>query len=102
MKKDDIDTGFTATLHRIKTACDVIEGDVPLHEDARFWLSSPYGGGIGHEFTLEDAVSEALELTGDEVRAHQILLLKNRWLQIIAIFYDGRAFTPNELIEVLK
>jgi hypothetical protein len=28
--------------------------------------------------------------------------LKNRWLQIIAIFYDGRAFTPNELIEVLN
>jgi hypothetical protein len=102
MKPTDIDTGFNSTLRRIKTACDAIEGDAPLSEDTRFWLSSPFGGGIGHEFTLEDAVSEALELTGDEVRAHKILLLQNRWLQIIAIFYDGRAFTPNELIEVVK
>ena len=94
----DIDTGFTATLRRIEAACKVIEGDAPLRDEVRFSLYDPYGGGYAQEFALEEAVSEALELTGDEVRADAILILSNRWQQIIAIFHDGRAFVPNELI----
>lgn len=95
----NIDTGFTATLRRIKTACDVIEAGVPFERENHyriglgFWRSG---------LSLEEAVSKALEMTGDEVRSHEVLVLGNDATQIIAIFYDGRAFTPNELIEVLK
>lgn len=99
MKNTEIDTGFNATLRRVKKACDTIEGDAPLWEDERFSLYDPHAGGTGYK-TLEEAVSDALELTGDEVRAHQILILCNRWQQTIAIFHDGRAFVPNELLEV--
>lgn len=102
MATNQIDTGFNATLRRVKAACDVIEAGVPPTGEARFWLYDPSGGGFGHEFTLEEAVSEALELTGDEVRANAVLILCNRWHQNIAIFHDGRAYVPNELLEVMK
>jgi hypothetical protein len=99
MKREDVDTGFNATLRRVKGACDVIEAGVPPAGDERFSLYEPYGGGYAKEFTLEEAVSEALELTGDEVRANGVLILVNRYQQIVALFHDGRAFIPNELLD---
>lgn len=98
MKPQDVDTGFTATLRRIEAARDVIEQGVPFGDERRYSLQSAEAR--GYTSRLENAVSSGLELTGDEARAFEFLLLVNAATQIIAVFYDGRAFIPNELLSL--
>lgn len=82
----------------IKAARDRIEKGVPFEREDRYWLSESRGGGYSEPFTLEEAVDEALWATGDEARQQTALILSNSATQIIAVFHDGRAFIPAELL----
>jgi hypothetical protein len=82
----------------IKAARDRVEKGIAFETEQRYWLSESGGGGYAEPFTLEEATDEALWLTGDESRKHSALVLTNSINTVIAVFHDGRAFIPAELL----
>lgn len=88
-------------LVQIRQAVAAIERNIPFADDAHYYLSAPNGGGYSRRFTLEEAVEEALCATGDECDfCKPALVLSNTATQDLALFYDGRAFLPAELLPV--
>lgn len=86
-------------LAQLRYAVAVIEAGIAFEDAAHYWLSAPDGGGFSTRFTLEEAVEEALNATGDESGHWKpALVLSNTATQDIALFYDGRMFLPAELI----
>lgn len=90
-------------LAQIRRAAASIEGNTPFADEAHYYLSAPNGGGFGTRFTLDEAVEDALFMTGDESNWWKpALVLSNTATQDIALFYDGRAFLPVELFNLVQ
>ena len=80
-------------LPAIQAVVARIENGVEFRDENRYWLGEPYGGGYGEPFTLEDAIEEAIFATQDRA---EVLAITTYGENVIAMFYQGRAFIPAE------
>ena len=81
-------------LLKLHAARRAIETNLPPGVGGRYWLRDALGGGFADTFEF----GEAVEVARDATNCTGAIVIENDATQVIAVFVDGRAFVPVELM----